>query len=214
MNRIQIIQSLIDKNNYKSYLEIGVQAGHCFKTIICDNKVGVDPDINSAATHHMSSDDFFETFLKYQQKPAFIKDEKGTREISVPEKYDICFSDGLHHAPQSERDILNMLDVLNDGGVIVCHDMLPNSKRMQEIPLQEQNEWCGNVWLSWVKLRMTRPDLEMVCINTDWGTSLIKKGKQEVLKTSLDLSYENFEIHKHEWMNIISVDQFKARYLD
>ncbi len=44
MNRVQIIQSLIDRYNFKSYLEVGVQAGHCFNTIQCAHKVGVDPD--------------------------------------------------------------------------------------------------------------------------------------------------------------------------
>lgn len=192
MNRIEIIQSLINKNGYKSYLEVGVQAGHCFNTIQCETKVGVDPDAGSAATNHVTSDDFFKTNTQ---------------------KFDICFSDGLHHADQSLRDILNMLDCLNEGGIIVCHDMLPNSKRMQEIPLQEQNEWCGNVWESWVELRKTRPDLEMSCINTDWGTSVIRKGKQEILVTDVPVTYENFEIYKHKWMNIITVQEFKQKYL-
>ena len=192
MNRITIIQSLINKMKATSYLEVGVQAGHCFNTIQCKHKVGVDPDSGSAATHHMTSDDFF---------------------LQNEEKFDICFSDGLHHADQSERDILNMLNCLNENGIIVCHDMLPNAKRMQEIPLQEQNEWCGNVWESWVKLRMTRPDLEMVCIDADWGTSIIRRGKQELLKIDGPIEYEGFVQHRNKWMNVISVEEFKKRYL-
>ena len=192
MNRISIIQSLIDKNNYKNYLEVGVQAGHCFQTIQCENKTGVDPDLESAATHKITSDQFFKE-----------------NELS----FDIIFLDGLHHADQLEKDILNALKALKEGGTIVCHDMLPTSKRMQEIPLQEQNEWTGNVWETWVKLRITRSDLQMHCINTDWATSIIKKGKQELLVNNLPINYENFIANKNEWMNIITIEQFKNIYL-
>ncbi len=127
------------------------------------------------------------------------------------EKFDICFNDGLHWADYAERDTLNMLAILNEGGRIIVHDNLPVTKRGQEIPQQEQVEWNGNVWESWVKLRMTRPDLEMYCINADWGTSIIRKGKQELLKVNVPITYENFEIHKQEWMNIITIEDFKQR---
>ncbi len=192
MNRIEIINSLIAKNNYKTYLEIGIQNGSCFSEIKIDNKIGVDPDTGSAATIHKTSDEFFKT---------------------NKQKFDIIFLDGLHHADQIERDIFNSLACLKSGGTIVCHDMLPTSKRMQQIPLQEQGEWTGNVWETWVKLRRTNPDLEMRCINSDWGTSIIRRGKQELLDINYDPTYEDFVIHKEKFMNIISVEQFKSKYL-
>lgn len=192
MNRLEIINGLINKNGYKSYLEIGVQAGHCFSQINCDKKVGVDPDTASAATVHLTSDDYFK---------------------QLSDKFDIIFIDGLHHADQVKNDIENSLKHLNEGGTIVMHDCLPTSKRMQEIPLQEQNEWCGNVWETWVKLRRTRPDLEMRCINTDWGTSIIRKGSQECLDINYNPTYEDFVVHKQKFMNIISVAEFKKLYL-
>lgn len=193
MNRIFIIQSLIDKIGAKKYLEVGVQLGHCFNTVKCDYKIGVDPDPGSAATHIMTSDDFF---------------------AQNTEKFSVMFSDGLHHADQSERDLNNMLNCLEERGFIIAHDMLPNSKHCQEIPLTDQNEWCGNVWLSWVKLRMTRDDLEMYCIDTDWGTSVIRKGKQELLKVDGPIDYEGFVKNRDRWMNVISVAQFKQKFLD
>lgn len=192
MNRITILQGLIDKNNYKNYLEIGVQAGHCFTSISCENKTGVDPDTGSAATVHKTSDDFF----------------KGNKE-----KFDIIFIDGLHHADQVEKDILNSLKVLKQGGTIVMHDCLPTSKRMQEIPLQEQNEWTGNVWEAFVKLRQEREDLEMCVVNCDWGCGVIIPGKQERLTLPYKPTYEDFVVHKNNWMNVISPEQFKAKYL-
>ena len=208
MNRIDIINSLIKKNNYKSYLEVGVQAGHCFNAINCEYKAGVDPDKSSAATFHQSSDEFFND----------LKNNPNWKDVTTGQqfKFDICFSDGLHHADQSERDINNMIDCLNDGGAIVCHDMLPTSKRMQEIPLQEQVEWTGDVWRSWLKLRSTRADLSMYCINTDWGTSIIKKGSQQLItlpKPVEEITYEDWNANKQEWMNIISVEEFSKLFL-
>lgn len=190
MNRIEIINGLIAKNNYKSYLEIGVQAGHCFKAIVCENKIGVDPDKGSAATIHKTSTDFFK------------KNKK---------EFDIIFIDGLHHADQVEEDILNALDCLSEGGTIVMHDCLPTSKRMQEIPLQEQNEWTGDTWKAFLKLR-ENDDLEMHVVDTDWGCGIIRPGKQEPFIV-MNPTYEGFVHNKKSWMNVISVAEFKQKYL-
>lgn len=192
MNRIEIINGLIKKNGYKSYLEIGVQAGHCFRAIECNNKIGVDPDQSSAATIHKYSDDFF-------------KDNK--------KKFDIIFIDGLHHSDQVFKDIENSLKCLNKGGTIVMHDCLPTSKRMQEIPLQEQNEWTGDTWRAFVRYRETRQDLEMCVVDCDWGCGIIKVGSQEKIPVQNVKTYENFLTNKQYWMNVITPQQFKVKYL-
>ena len=60
MNRTEILNFLVEKNGYTSYLEIGVQAGKNFADVKVAFKVGVDPDSTSSkATHHLTSDDFF-----------------------------------------------------------------------------------------------------------------------------------------------------------
>ncbi len=190
MNRIDIINSLIKKNNYKNYLEIGVQAGHCFRAIECENKTGVDPDPSSSATIHKTSDDFFDV---------------------TNEKFDIIFIDGLHHSEQVGIDILNSLEHLNKGGTIVMHDCLPTSKRMQEIPLQEQDAWTGDTWKAFLKLRESSY-LEMCVVDSDWGCGIIRKGKQEPFSV-LNPTYEGFVKNRNSWMNVITVDQFKEKYL-
>lgn len=189
MNRIEIIQKYIYKYKYASYLEIGVQAGHCFRAIHCNYKVGVDPDNTSAATIHKTSDEFF---------------------ANNKEKFDIIFIDGLHHADQVYKDIMNSLDVVNDGGIILMHDCKPTTEFMQQIPLTTQVEWTGDTWKAYVKVRTEREDLEMFVIDTDWGVGVIKKGKQEKLKVTVPLTYDNFVIHKNEWLNLKSVDEFNA----
>lgn len=204
MNRIDVLNALIKKHNYQTYCEIGVQAGHCFNGISCPTKIGVDPDPSSAATLHMTSDEFFANIKS--------SDNKLSPDQS-PVKFDIFWIDGLHHADQVERDILSALDCLNEGGTVCCHDMLPTNKHMQEIPLTDQVEWTGNCWRAFLKLRCEREDLEMCVVNTDWGCGIIRLGKQEKVLTGASVTYEDFVRRKEQWMNVISVEEFKNRYL-
>lgn len=192
MNRIELINALIAKNGYKNYLEIGVRDGECFNAIKCEFKVGVDPDNNSKATVYVTSDYFFE---------------------NNSEKFDIIFIDGLHHADQVEKDILNSLDCLAEGGTIVMHDCLPTSKRMQEIPELVGEESTGNTWMAYLKMRVTRNDLKMHVVDTDWGLGIISKGSQELVPLGILPSYEQFDVNRGAWMNVISVEQFKTIYL-
>jgi len=111
MKRTALINYLIRKTRAKSYLEIGVWNGANFQEISCPCKIGVDPDPDSPATLNITSDDFF-------------AGNKG--------KFDLIFIDGLHHADQVERDIINSLAVLNEGGTIVCHDMNPIQRQHLE----------------------------------------------------------------------------------
>jgi len=186
MNRTDIINYYIAKTNAKSYLEIGISGGENFAKIICNNKVGVDPSPTSPATIHLTSDDFF---------------------IENKNSFDVIFIDGLHHADQVEKDILNSLNVLNDGGVIVCHDMKPETEDAQIIPYRG-GEWNGDCWRAFVSLRQTRSDLEMFTIDCDQGVSVITQGKQDLLKINEEMNYENFSKNKKEWLNLISVDKF------
>ena len=187
MNRIKIIQMHINKYGYKSYLEIGVQAGNCFREIKCENKVGVDPDTGSAATIHKTSDEFF---------------------AENKEKFDCIFIDGLHHADQVEKDIINSLACLSEGGTILMHDCKPETKFMQLIPLTTQNEWTGDTWKAYVKMKQTRDDLSMKVVNTDWGVGIIRIGSQEKLIIDVPINYENFKKNESEWLNLVAVQTF------
>lgn len=194
MNRIDIIQKYIYKYKYTSYLEIGVQAGHCFRAIHCNYKVGVDPDPTSAATIHKTSDEFF---AELQKKKEW-------------ETFDIIFIDGLHHADQVVKDIANAWLHLSDGGVILMHDCKPTTEFMQQIPLTTQVEWTGDTWKAFVQFRQDRDDMEMFVIDTDWGVGVIKKGKQEKLKVTVPLTYDNFVANQNEWLNLKSVEEFNT----
>ena len=211
MNRTKIINHLSSKINAKSYLEIGVRiADENFNKINVKNKIGVDPGIEgcSEGTHTMTSDEFFEQNSEY---------------------FDVVFVDGLHEANQVERDIINSLKFLNPNGYIICHDINPLIEERQllkhdprrQLYVKTEKEkgnnkyalWNGDCWKAWVKLRNTRPDLQMFTVDCDYGCGVICKGYQEILNISeLDINYANLVKNRKNWLNLISVEEFLRIY--
>ena len=56
-SRIEIIQKIINKHHYKTYLEIGCDNDENFSRILIEKKIGVDP--LKGGTLRMTSDEFF-----------------------------------------------------------------------------------------------------------------------------------------------------------
>lgn len=199
MNRTDIINFYISKYNFQKYLEIGVAEGLNIDRVEANHKDGVDPGppesegpISKAVNYIMTSDNFF----------AEIKDKNIF--------YDFIFIDGLHHYDQVDRDILNSLNVLNDGGIIMLHDSMPSTYEGQAVP-RMQISWCGDVWKSIVKLRYRNPNLEIFTIDTDYGCTILKRGSQKLydkvpLKAALNWNY--FLPNRKELLNVISVEEF------
>ena len=190
LNRWDVINILIKKNNYKSYLEVGTQDPNSnFNKIEIENKVSVDPFPRGEVTFVGTSDEYFQSILEN-------------------EKFDIIFIDGLHHDDQVLRDIENSLNHLSDSGIIVCHDCLPTSEHMQERN-DHGGVWLGDVWKAIAKLRVERIDLDIKVIDTDLGCGLIKLGTNIPYITNENyLIYSYYDLHKWALMNIISVEDF------
>lgn len=218
MTRTEVINAFIKKYGYTSYCEIGVEAGINFNAIECPIKVGVDPDPTSAATLHVTSDEFFEiiaiiiTPAYGSTEPLICKWNEEPFPCNMYQGFDIFWIDGLHHAEQVERDILNALKYLKPGGVILCHDMLPTSKEVQEVP-RKQDVWTGDCWRAFVNLRSS-PGLRMYTIDTDWGIGVISIGQGTPLiihkARQHKMTYEQFARDKSILMNIKTVEQFKT----
>ena len=194
MKRTDIINSLIKKNNYKSYLEIGVHRPHMnFNHIDIPLKWGVDPDPEAGCVFTMTSDEFF------------AKDHGVT--------FDIIFIDGLHHSEQVFKDLNNAIGILEEGGTIVVHDCSPTNEDMQMVPQEGRSIWTGDVWKAWVKLRSERSDVKMAVVDTDWGCGIITHGEQEVIALPETLTYEVLDSTRKELLNLISVEEFQKSYL-
>ena len=208
MNRTNIINHLAHKISAKKYLEIGVRNhSENFDKINIEYKVGVDPCLEAfdrEPTFKLTSDDFF---------------AKNT------ETFDIIFIDGLHEAKQVELDILNSLQILSEGGFIVCHDMNPTTyerqllkedPKRQEYLLLEKTKgtqgyglWNGDCWKAFVKIRKERQDLNMRTVDTDFGCAIISLGRQTLLDVKEeDINYQNLNKHRKEWLNLISINEF------
>jgi len=193
MYRFDIINALIKRYGYQRYLEIGVEGGEAFSNVQCALKHGVDP-FSVNATFRIPSDDFFDM-------------------INEDVEYDIVFVDGLHVEDQAQRDIENSLLHLSEGGVIVVHDCNPPTEwhqRSYEEFLQHYSPWNGTTWRGFVNLRASRPDIEMCVIDTDWGCGIVTQNGegQDVIDLPDNYTYTDFQAHRKEWLNLISVDEF------
>ena len=185
MLRGDVIQHLMKRYGYESYLEIGAKSGDTFKRVQAKVKHGVDPR-KGAATHVMTSDEFF---------------------AQSTDKYDLIFIDGLHESEQVKKDIANSLEHLTDNGVIVMHDCSPRNKAEQQMPKPKRGIWTGDVWKAFVYYRR-RPDLEMYVVNTNNGCGVIRWGEQEPLVVD-DPTYAEFEANREEWLNLKTTGEFR-----
>ena len=193
MDRFDLINLLIETFGYKSYLEIGVAgAENNFNLIKAPVKCGVDPNTEGEGIIRTTADNFFA-----QNK----------------ETFDIIFIDGDHVDEQATRDISNSLLCLNPNGTIVIHDCNPTEKDHQEVPAVVAF-WVGTVWKAWVRYLQTLPPaIEMFMVNNDTGIGIMKatgKGKKLNPIPEDQLTYENLDLNRDAWLNMVSLDDFKA----
>ena len=184
MYRWELLNLLAFKYRYNDYLEIGCQNVNVnFNKIIAFNKISVDPEPVFEVHHKCTSDEFFSRNLRF---------------------FDLIFIDGLHHYEQVLKDVNNALNCLLPNGTIVVHDCLPTTEVMQQ---REDNggEWTGDVWKAIAILRVTRPDLTISVVDTDYGCGLIKKGfsKTYIPLYQNYLNWEYYFRHKTEMLNVI-----------
>jgi Methyltransferase domain len=189
MKRWEIINQLIQKYNYKSYLEIGTQHGNCFTEVKCERKVCVDPvKAFNELTYEMTSDEYFKNY---------------------DEKFDIIFIDGLHTEDQTIKDITKALVVLNQNGTIVAHDCLPDTREATGM------HFCGTSYMAPIWYRMHITNVEVKVVDTDCGCGLFKPGTNE-LYTKVNYQeareFNYFNANKQELVNVITVEQFNSIY--
>jgi hypothetical protein len=195
MNRVDVINTLIDKYGYKKYLEIGIRGGVTFAKVKCDYKVGVDPVGNP--TYKMISDEFFK---------------------QNTEKFDIIFIDGLHTEEQVIKDVYNSLKFLNELGTIVMHDCNPEKEYLQfdlDDP-RKQKAWCGTTWKAWVYVKTTATNLKMFVIDSDFGLGIIQKTDFNTNFPVISYTgylWDDLKNNRKELLNLISVDEWTKELL-
>lgn len=183
MKHTELINYVSEAIHAKVYLEIGVyNPEHNFDRICTPEKLSVDPDPSAKADFQMTSDMFFKTASRDPQ-------------------FDLIFIDGLHHADQVRKDIINSWACLNEGGCIILHDTNPHSEHITCVPRGSQREWCGNVYQAVVQVANKKYTL-----NDDYGVTIIRKNGPLNL-TDITLTWEEFDMFRDELLNLKNWDE-------
>lgn len=103
--------------------------------------------------------------------------------------FDSIFVDGLHEAGEAYVDVLDSLNVLSEGGIILLDDVLPSDKASSLPNKSEAAEahhrlgilhgrWHGDVWRVAALIRHRYPELHLVIVgegNDDHAQGVILK---------------------------------------
>jgi len=186
--RIELIDYLIKKNKYTDYLEIGCDKDQLFSRVDIKNKTGVDPV--SGGNIRKTSDQFFSNNKK---------------------KFDIIFIDGLHIYKQVKKDILNSIYCLNDNGLILVHDCMPDSLSKQAVP-RYRMQWNGDAWKAIVDLRQS-DELDIFTCEIDQGIGIIRKSKNtsilQINKPIKKLKFKDYFENYKLYLRVISLEELK-----
>lgn len=184
----ELLNFIARKIKAKYYLEIGVfNTAHNFDKIDVELKISVDPDPGAGAIFKKTSDDFF----------AHLPDAR----------FDLILVDGLHHADQAKKDILNAWKALNPGGAIVIHDSNPPTEITTCVPRGEQREWCGDVYKTICQLSYSKA----FTVDMDYGCCVIKKTTDNEYPIFSDrkFTWNEFDVDRDRLLNLKSVDESK-----
>ena len=202
---INFLLSLKQKDTY--YLEIGVRNPAInFNHIKAGTKYSVDPGFDfkeNPADFKMTSDDFFQKLSKNQV-------------LSNDIKFDVIFIDGLHLAPQVDRDIANAFNYINDDGFLVLHDCNPPTEWHSRELYHYNNTpahgfWNGTTWKAFLKWRFNS-SINSCCIDSDWGVGVLSKNYQigkNIEPTNPFFEFRLLEANRKEYLNLIDFETFK-----
>jgi hypothetical protein len=170
-DRKAVVNLLLADRPDGAYLEIGCADNALFDAVMARRKVGVDP--RQGGTHRMTSDAFFSAH--------------------AGERFDVVFVDGLHLYDQVRRDLDGALSVLEPGGWIAFHDMLPRDWLEEHVPQIRTRGWTGDGWKMAFEL-LASPDVAFRLLAIDHGVLVVKplRDKPRIPDLSATLASERF----------------------
>ena len=188
--RYELINFLINRFNLSNYLEIGYQNGICFGNVIAKNKKAVDP-------------------RPLRTEPSVILNTSDEFFSQNKEKFDIIFIDGLHTYEQVKRDFDNSVLFLNDGGVIVLHDMNPSSEDRAK-SFNDGGEWNGDCFKIAIDFYNGEYDFEYHTLDIDQGCMFIFPSKKtKKVYRNINRDYLSFDPIRKEILNLITNDELQ-----
>ncbi len=216
MNRLTIIQLIIDTLRARNYLEIGVERGEHFFKIRAEHKVAVDPrfKIKLLLKARNLGDYWRSTFIEKTSDNFFLQDAPA---LYAAERIGVAFIDGLHTYEQSLRDFENCVKYLAPGGVVLIHDCNPvtreaaaptqSQKEMFALyPDRQSDEWTGDVWKTLLHIRSTA-GYEVFTLDCDRGLCVVRKKEQDPLlhftgNDIQEMTYDNFDKNRPAFLNL------------
>ncbi len=216
MDKINIIQNIINRTNAKTYLEIGIHKGHTFLRVKAKYKIAVDPYYLISTRKKI--DRAFKNISNFSAKYYKLTSDEFFARPILTRGLDVLFVDGLHTFQQALKDVNNSLLHLNQNGVIIMDDCNPPNEaaaypadsldHVTSLNLPGwTGEWCGDVWKTICYLRSLNKDLNVFVLDCDHGIVIITKGKPENLLNFTDeelnnLAYDNSLNHRKEYLNL------------
>lgn len=121
MAHAHVVNGLLSLFERPRYLEIGVYEGATFIPARAARKVAVDPAIRFSREAAEAAGESVELHE--------VVSDRWFGEIAGPgDVFDVIFLDGLHTFEQTLRDLLNAMERLAPGGVILVDDVRPDSE--------------------------------------------------------------------------------------
>lgn len=171
----QVLVRLHEELRPLHYLEIGIRRGASLALARCP-AIGVDPWPTvdrelpvTTRTFEMTSDEFF-------------------RAPDLCPPLDVSFIDGLHLFEYVLRDFMNVERCAARGAIVVLDDIFPNHPAQADRKRRTRH-WTGDVWRLLATLRVHRPDLFLVPLDSS-PTGLLLVAGLDPANSSLRNRYD------------------------
>jgi hypothetical protein len=159
MHYLEFLEALHRRLEPRTYLEIGVAHGHSLARSRC-RSIGIDPDFSvtqelaaAVSLFRCTSDEYFERVAAEGPSPF----------DGLP--VDLAYIDGMHHFEFALRDFIAVERCSSAGGVIAFDDVLPRDVA-EAARAPRPRDWTGDVFRVQFALAAHRPDLTLVCVDT------------------------------------------------
>jgi len=141
------IKTLAESLNFETYLEIGVNKGRTFFKVEMPEKTAVDPKFLFDASAHSEKGSSY----------CAVTSDTFFANLTVKQKYDIIFLDGLHTFEQTYRDLCNSLLHAHDKTIFLIDDTRPSDvysaypQQRKALAYRQKaggqtNQWHGDVY--------------------------------------------------------------------
>ncbi|BCS88389.1 class I SAM-dependent methyltransferase [Pseudodesulfovibrio sediminis] len=204
MTRAELINLICAHVRAKDYLEIGISKGQTLSSVIASNRTGVDPAPRLAELEDRYRAGMNGVRMFTLESDPFFADNTET--------FDVIFVDGLHLYEQAIKDVLNAFNILNPGGFVIAHDLLPE-KEEEAARDRDSYIWNGDVWKIMLDLNTYHPGVEKFVVNSDCGMGVLWPSDPEQRfdpvfhQEILEADFSVYDSGKQTFMDIVEPDE-------